>query len=399
MRDAQTSVQMVKATSSPVRGGQVKIGAVRRTALGRRTERVFWSRLSGPQLSRPLRELFRANGTRAAGWAEAEAIVRAPDVAPGIADRAAGLLQDEAAFASFGDSRRVTGEGSAPERLAFYAASRLIGRKAFERRRRALEALPSETSPLDALRIDRRTGVLVTEQGGWGPVEAAVTEARRAFAAPDRQHANAAKPFLATARIPGEVLDSDIMALGLEPSVLRLAGRYLEGLPILYRINLLESSNDHLEDASSQFFHLDPEDFRQVKIFMLVEDVDEHCGPLHLLEAGASDQVRLKLGHRHGRLADDAVMDIAAREALVRCAGPAGTLAIGDTSRCFHYGSRPGRRRRYVVMYQYVTPFACSFPIDAREVSSKYAQQIRRREAERGGTLPEQEALVFGLER
>ena len=116
-----------------------------------------------------------------------------------------------------------------------------------------------------------------------------------ALAAPERLNANAAKPFLSTARIPGEVLDSDIMALGLEPSMLRLAGRYLEGLPILYRINLLESANDHLEDASSQFFHLDPEDFRQVKVFLLVEEVDEDNGPLHLLRADASDAVRARL--------------------------------------------------------------------------------------------------------
>lgn len=359
---------------------------------------MFWSRFTGPQLSRPVRELFRARRAAPPKWSQVEAIVLAPDVAPEIGREAARLLGQEDAFATFGDSRRVTGKGSAAERLAFYAVSRLLGREAFERRRRALDLLPAD-GPLDGLEIERRSGVLVTSQGGWEPVAAAVEEARRAFAAPERLNANAAKPFLSTAKVPGEVLDSAIMALGVEPSMLRLAGRYLEGLPILYRINLLESANDHLEDASSQFFHLDPEDFRQVKVFLLVEEVDEDNGPLHLLRADASDLVRARLRHRHGRLEDDQVMGVAPAEALVRCTGPAGTLAVGDTSRCFHFGSRPGRRRRYVVMYQYVTPFACSFPIDAEAVTGKYAKAVQAREAERGGALPEAEALVFGLRR
>jgi hypothetical protein len=70
-------------------------------------------------------------------------------------------------------------------------------------------------------------------------------------------------------------------------------------------------------------------------------------------------------------------------------------MIVTDTSRCFHYGSRPGRRRRYVVMYQYLTPFAASFPIDAGTISSKYAQALR----DRGGTPSEREARLYGLVR
>ena len=70
-------------------------------------------------------------------------------------------------------------------------------------------------------------------------------------------------------------MKSKIMALATHPSMLRLVGRYLDGLPILYRINLIKSDNAALEDGSSQFHHLDPEEFRQLKVFLLVSDVDD----------------------------------------------------------------------------------------------------------------------------
>jgi hypothetical protein len=209
---------------------------------------------------------------------------------------------------------------------------------------------------------------------------------------------NPGKRFMTTAPLPAEGMGSKIMQLGRHPAVLRLIGRYLEGLPILYRINLLESSNEALEDGSSQFFHIDPEDFRQLKIFLLVDDVDEQSGPLHLLAAGASDAVRLACDHRLERLSDEQVMAVAAPEDLTVCAGPAGTLAIGDTSRCFHYGSRPGRKRRRVVMYQYLTPFACAFPIDAAVVGSKYVKGVRKA-LKRGEEVSELDQRLFGVVR
>lgn len=349
--------------------------------------------------SAPVRRLFEAAGRQVPAWSELRTAVAAPDIHPAISAGAEALLADEQAFARFSDHQAINRRGDAAERLAFYALSRLLAPETDAARARLLEGLPPAASPLDGLEVERRTGVLVTDQSAWGPVAEAACEARACFASGVRSDAvNPGKRFMTTAKLP-RALDSKIMALARHPAVLRLVGRYLGGLPILYRINLLDSANEAIQPDSSQFFHIDPEDFRQLKVFLLASDVDEDAGPLHLLTAEASDEARLKFGHRHGRLTDQQVMGAAASEALVRCTGPAGTLAIGDTSRCFHFGSRPGRRRRHVVMIQYLTAFASAFPIDAASASSKYADAVRERAARLGAPVGETEAYLFGLAR
>jgi len=135
-------------------------------------------------------------------------------------------------------------------------------------------------------------------------------------------------------------------------------------LPILMRINVLYSPNDEVIEASSQFFHLDPEDVIMTKIFVFVEDVDAEAGPTTVLPADASAQVRHAIGYRKGRVADDVVASIGGAENLVECTGPAGTLAFLDTCRCFHMGSRVASKPRYAIMIQYVTPYAAIFEPD-----------------------------------
>ena len=320
----------------------------------------------------------------------------APDIHPAISAEADRLLQAPGCLA---DHQAVTARGTAAERLAFHALSRRLAPAADAGRRRLLESLAKEPSPLDGLNVDRGSGILLADQGDWPPVAAAVEEARACFT--DTRRAGGSNPgklFMTTAKLP-RALDSKVMALARHPAVLRLVGAYLEGLPILYRINLLDSANEALQPDSSQFFHLDPEDFRQLKIFLLVEDVDAETGPLHLLSAKASDAVRVAVGHRHGRVADEVVMAHARHGDVVACTGAAGTLAIGDTSRCFHFGSRPGRRPRQVVMLQYLTAFASMFPLAAESCGSKYAAAVRQRADAAGRDVPELEACLFGLSR
>ena len=322
-----------------------------------------------------------------------------PDVHPAIVAEAEALLRDNSAEGRLRHHDVVTARGSAAERLAFYTLSRRQAPESVAARGRLLGALPHEPSPLDGLEVQRSAGVLVTDQSGWAPVAAAVEEARACFADVRRSGGdNPGKRFMTTAKLP-RPLDSQIMALARHPAVLRLIGRYLGGLPILYRINLLDSANEEIQPDSSQFFHVDPEDFRQLKIFLLVEEVDGDSGPLHLLRADASDEVRVARSHRHGRLSDEEVMRTAPPEALVPCTGPSGTLAIGDTSRCFHFGSRPGARRRHVVMIQYLTAFASVFALDATIAGSKYAEAVRQRAQAGGEEVPELSAYLYGLKR
>jgi hypothetical protein len=322
-----------------------------------------------------------------------------PDVHPAIVREAEALLRNQDAQARLADHAAVTARGSAAERLAFHTLSRRRAPRSLAERQRLLASLPADPSPLDGLEVRRAAGILVTDQSAWPPVASAVEEARACFADARRAGGdNPGKRFMTTAKLP-RPLGSRVLALARHPAVLRLIGRYLDGLPILYRINLLDSANEALQPDSSQFFHVDPEDFRQLKIFLLVEDVDAESGPLHLLRADASDEVRVARAHRHGRVPDEEVLRLAPPGALVPCTGPSGALAIGDTSRCFHFGSRPGARRRHVVMIQYLTPFASVFPLDAESAGSKYADAVRQRAAAAGEEVAELDAYLFGLKR
>jgi hypothetical protein len=348
-----------------------------------------------PEVSHSIAALFEAAGREPPTWEDLAPIVGASELHRRISAEAARLIQDEDGLAAFGDHQALLSHGSAAERLAFYAVSQRLAVKALKARRRLLDELPAEPSPLSGLSIDRIKGLLVTPQGDWAPVAEAVEEARvRAPAGRDR-----AIPLGdgrgVTIPLGGDVMGTAIMRLGRRPELLRLAGRYLDGLPILYRINLLEFPAGPAEHGAAA---VDPEDFRQVKIFLLVEDVDEDCGPLRLLAAHSSDRVRVACDHRLEPLGEDEVLDVAEPAVPVVCTGPSGTLAMADTSRCLYLQGRPARRPRLMVAYQYITPFACVFPIDAQVVDSKYARG-QRKAIDRGEAVSELDQRLFGVVR
>jgi hypothetical protein len=108
---------------------------------------------------------------------------------------------------------------------------------------------------------------------------------------------------------------------------------------------------------SSQCFHLDEHDFRQVKIFVNLDDVTGEEGPFTFLPAPETAAVCRAVGKGWGagRLTDDEVLGNTAPEKVVRLIGSAGDGAFVDTSRCLHYGSRTIKGRRAILMIKYVS--------------------------------------------
>ena len=43
--------------------------------------------------------------------------------------------------------------------------------------------------------------------------------------------------------------------------------------------------------------------------------------------------------------------------------GEKGTINLVDTSNCYHFGSRPGKYPRYVLMYQFLNSFSYYLPM------------------------------------
>jgi hypothetical protein len=169
------------------------------------------------------------------------------------------------------------------------------------------------------------------------------------------------KPFLMplTERC-SDLLERDgIRRFVLSPELISIACRYFGAMPILSEVQLLWTpANDTL--LKSQKFHLDAEDYKQLKLFLHIEPVDESCGPFTLISAEVTRKVCAVTGYvggRRTRLEDEAIERIAGRE-IDSAMGPSGSGILVDTSRCLHYGSRGNRKERLVLFVQFISYFA-----------------------------------------
>jgi hypothetical protein len=179
----------------------------------------------------------------------------------------------------------------------------------------------------------------------------------------------------------------ELVAFALQDALVRVATEYLGTLPVLRRVGLGISSADPLrrEPFHSQLFHLDGEDFAQLKLLVNVSHVSLEDGPFTFLDArstrrvldAAGLQVRTRIARRTQggrtttpRFSDDEVARRVGESAWVRLLGGPGTAILVDTSRCLHFGSRlePGRERlvlgavfqRYHLVNE--SPFNCIEP-------------------------------------
>jgi hypothetical protein len=149
-------------------------------------------------------------------------------------------------------------------------------------------------------------------------------------------------------------------------AMLTIVADYLGFIPVLSEIALWYSAaSDHKVPASSQLYHLDNADTSQVKIFILLDDVDDNGGPFTFLGSRDSERVvdKTNYGNKRNveRLHDKVVYDIVSSSNAVRCSFNAGSMAFVDTSKCLHFGSRCLDRSRRVIMLQYLSPCRADF--------------------------------------
>lgn len=244
---------------------------------------------------------------------------------------------------------------------ALQAQRRLARPLAYVKRKRAAAALIARTpkAPL----IDPELGYRWIEPGELPGIDRLVescTEAigearphvqRLVDAAPGRfriafdflgDERVARRPELVDAMVSDEVLASTSDYLGAIPVLRRVAIGYSPGQP---------EEADADEWGGSQLFHYDGEDDRQVKVFVLLSDVeDERHGPLTFLSAAASKRVAKALGDkpegpigsymRAGPYTDEQVRAHADESEFVQMTGKRGRTLLLDTCATLHQGSR-----------------------------------------------------------
>jgi len=156
-------------------------------------------------------------------------------------------------------------------------------------------------------------------------------------------------------------LHPELLRLMVSRPILDSAAAYLGIVPKLSGARLCWSPENETA-RSSQLFHFDYEDLRQIKVFINIFETKEDQGPLTFLPADISEQVQSSIGRVLGRVQDDRISEGGGRNHELKLIGPPGSGAFLDTSRCLHYGSRFNRRDRLVLIIQFLNYFSSFRP-------------------------------------
>jgi len=149
-----------------------------------------------------------------------------------------------------------------------------------------------------------------------------------------------------------------VALLARDPVLLGIAARYLRTPPTLVGVNLFWSypaalSHDH-HSYAAQMFHYDLDDFRFMKFFFYLSDVDLTAGPHVAVRATHRDRQHFRFGDRLKvrRYSDSEILAAYGKERVVAITGPAGMGFVEDTL-CIHKGQTPTARERLILQFQY----------------------------------------------
>jgi hypothetical protein len=173
--------------------------------------------------------------------------------------------------------------------------------------------------------------------------------------------------------------DGPVVALGTQPLLLAPVVRYFGMMPILFNVFVTRAHQEEVIPNSPHLFHLDPEDTISFKFLVHLTDVDEDCGPFHALPADLTQKVLAAVDYRGIQNLDDAQVDeLVGWDSVVRALGPAGTVALADTTRCLHFGARPraeGKPLREMLVYHFLIPTSIVFNDDPK-VARRFMTQL-----------------------
>ena len=135
----------------------------------------------------------------------------------------------------------------------------------------------------------------------------------------------------------------------LQPELVKLAADYLGQIPILKDMNIWWT-RPIPERIGAQNFHIDSiPDTRSLRYLISLTDVDEDCGPVHVIPADETERIVKKLGYLGGAISPRFLEQECAPGSIEKMTGPVGTGVAIDTGRCFHFGSRAMQRDRLVL--------------------------------------------------
>lgn len=154
------------------------------------------------------------------------------------------------------------------------------------------------------------------------------------------------------------------LAIANDPDVLALVGYALEAKPIISMMSTWWSIPHPGEARQAELFHRDVDDWRFVKLFVYLTDVDEESGP-HAYVPGSHRSPKLREIKRY----TDAEVEAAYPGRILTITGKAGDAFLENTQG-LHRGVPPRSRLRllYQVIYSLSkSPYGPPKPIASRE--------------------------------
>jgi hypothetical protein len=146
-----------------------------------------------------------------------------------------------------------------------------------------------------------------------------------------------------------DILDCPhLLELANHPALLKLAGDYIGCKPTISAIGLRWSFPDAGEGSGLQAFHRDCDDWRFIKVFVYLTDVDAGSGP-HVYVQGT------QLEHCNMRLrtySDSEIMQAYGANRVVSITGAAG-FGFAVNTHGIHKGMLPTQRPRLLLQIQY----------------------------------------------
>lgn len=162
--------------------------------------------------------------------------------------------------------------------------------------------------------------------------------------------------------------------------ILPTVAGYLKSVPILFNASIRFSPNKRDGLIGSQYLHFDREDLRQIKLFVLLEDIDDECGPTCFLDSSESKQyISEKFEYKNfnlkSRIKDEELPEQYLNN-INKVTGKMGTVYFLDTTNCLHFGSRQAKKSRYILMYHFLSPYSWKFSNLKLNINSNYQDLI-----------------------
>lgn len=144
------------------------------------------------------------------------------------------------------------------------------------------------------------------------------------------------------------------LRFAMAPEVLAPAVEYMGVMPTLASLQLWWTPLNSTT-VGSQLYHRDNVDFRLVKYFVNVNDVEDASGPLTFLPADVSARVTTAIKGERRSIQDEEMFRYCSPTDQVALVGGPGSGGIVDSCRCYHYGGRARGAERLLLMIQYLS--------------------------------------------